>query len=208
MKSPSSKCYGESWQFSIRHRRRPNRRNDKSVFTSSRKRNLKPSGRKSSELFPAHRHDGSRPDQSLQPGRRDGFHSAEWIVFEGRGAGAWREEEIIQMSAFPNWQQHVVKQKRNQTGCIPTGYEVVLRASGYKGVNFETFQDEFDLDKNLKPGEQPQNNFETVAEAIQLKSVAAGTAGFWGRPAFVHSSVSGFQWSSDPSFSFGVASTA
>ena len=73
------------------------------------------------------------------------------------------------MSAFPNWQQHAVKQKRNQTGCIPTGYEIILRAASCKGVNFETFQDEFDLDKDLKPGERPRNNFETVAEAIRAK---------------------------------------
>ena len=43
-------------------------------------------------LQPAHRHDGSRPDQSLQPGRRDGIYSVEWFAFESRGAGAWREE--------------------------------------------------------------------------------------------------------------------
>ena len=39
----------------------------------------------------AHRHDGSRPDQSLQPGRRDGIYSAERFAAESRGAGAWEE---------------------------------------------------------------------------------------------------------------------
>jgi hypothetical protein len=73
------------------------------------------------------------------------------------------------MSAFPNWQQYIVTQKRSATGCIPTGYEVILRAANCEGVNFETFQDEFDLDKDLNSGEQPQNNFESVAQAIQAK---------------------------------------
>lgn len=73
------------------------------------------------------------------------------------------------MSAFPNWQKHIVKQKRPATGCIPTGYEVILRAANTKGIDFDTFQDEFDLDKDLQPGQQPQNNFDSVAQAIQEK---------------------------------------
>jgi hypothetical protein len=73
------------------------------------------------------------------------------------------------MSAFPNWQQYIVKQQRPATGCIPTAYELILRADNREGVNFETFQDEFDLDKDLRPGEQPRNNFESVAEAVQKK---------------------------------------
>jgi hypothetical protein len=56
------------------------------------------------------------------------------------------------MSAFPDWQGCIVKQKRRETGCIPTGYEMILRAAGINHVTFDTFQDEFDLDKNLKPG--------------------------------------------------------
>jgi hypothetical protein len=73
------------------------------------------------------------------------------------------------MSAFPNWQQHVVKQKRSATGCIPTGYEVILRAAGCNHVDFNSFQDEFDLDKELKPGDDPHNDFESVARAINAK---------------------------------------
>lgn len=73
------------------------------------------------------------------------------------------------MSAFPNWQQHIVKQRRPATGCIPTGYEVILRAANWKGVNLDTFQDDFDLDKDLKPGQQPLNNFDSVAQAVKAK---------------------------------------
>ena len=42
-------------------------------------------------LQPAHRHDGSRPDQGLQPGRRHRLHPAERAAPESRGEGAWEE---------------------------------------------------------------------------------------------------------------------
>jgi hypothetical protein len=73
------------------------------------------------------------------------------------------------MSAFPDWQKFVVKQKRPQTGCIPTGYETILRAAGVKGVDFVSFQDDFDLDKDkeFRPGVNFQNNFESVANAVK-----------------------------------------
>ena len=70
------------------------------------------------------------------------------------------------MSAFPNWQQFAVHQRRNDTGCIPTGYEMLLRAAGAKGIDFKTFQDDFDLDQH---GGQPRNHFVSVGEAIKKK---------------------------------------
>jgi hypothetical protein len=73
------------------------------------------------------------------------------------------------MSAFPNWEQYAMPQKRPESGCIPTGYEMLLRAAKVPGINFATFQDEFDLDKNRQPHEQPRNNFDTVANAINAK---------------------------------------
>ena len=42
-------------------------------------------------LQPAHRHDGSRPDQGLQPGRRHRLHPPERPAPESRGEGAWEE---------------------------------------------------------------------------------------------------------------------
>jgi argininosuccinate synthase len=50
-------------------------------------------GRKSpvSLYNPAHRHDGGRPDESLQPGRCDGLHPAERPALESRGEGAEKE---------------------------------------------------------------------------------------------------------------------
>ena len=73
------------------------------------------------------------------------------------------------MSAFPDWQKYMVKQKRPATGCISTGFEMILRAAGVKNIDFTTFQDEFDLDQNLKPGEHGRNNFDSVAEAVKAK---------------------------------------
>ena len=72
-------------------------------------------------------------------------------------------------SVFPNWKQFAVHQRRPCTGCIPTGYEMLLRAVGAEGIDFPSFQDDFDLDQNLKPGEQPRNNFESVAAEVRKK---------------------------------------
>jgi hypothetical protein len=56
--------------------------------------NIMVSGRKSGgePLQPAHRHDGSRPDQSLQPGRRHRLHPAQRAAIESRVEGAWEKE--------------------------------------------------------------------------------------------------------------------
>lgn len=73
------------------------------------------------------------------------------------------------MNAFPNWQQYAVPQRRQVTGCIPTGYEMMLRAADVTYVDYSSFQNEFDLDKDLKHGEMPKNNFVSVADSIQKK---------------------------------------
>jgi len=70
--------------------------------------------------------------------------------------------------AFPEWEKFAVQQ-RFKTGCIPTGYEMLLRAAGAQGIDFETFQDEFDLDKSKKPMERPKNDFVSVADAVRKK---------------------------------------
>ena len=73
------------------------------------------------------------------------------------------------MSTFPGWRKYVVKQKRPLSGCVPWGYEIILRAASVPGIDLQTFQDEFDFDKGLQSGQQPQNNFQSVAEAIRQK---------------------------------------
>jgi len=74
------------------------------------------------------------------------------------------------MGDLASWKDWMVHQKRWVTGCIPAGYEMLLRAAEVEGVDYSTFQDEFDLDvgKDLTK-ELPSNNFDSVAKAIQKK---------------------------------------
>lgn len=77
--------------------------------------------------------------------------------------------ENVDMSIFPGWKKYAVCQKRPESGCIPTGYEMLLRAAEVETIDFDSFQDEFDLDKNIKQGEIPKNNFVSVANMIRIK---------------------------------------
>lgn len=53
---------------------------------------------------------------------------------------------------------------------LPTGYEMILRASVAKGVDFESFQDDFDLDITLGGAQsQPRNHFGSIADEIRKK---------------------------------------
>jgi len=72
-------------------------------------------------------------------------------------------------SVFPDWQKYAVHQRRSLSGCIPTAYEMILRSVNAKYINFKSFQDDFDLDKNLRQGEIPKNDFKSVANAIFQK---------------------------------------
>ena len=58
------------------------------------------------------------------------------------------------------WDNIVVPQ-RHSTGCVPTGYEWLIRYLGIRGVNLETFQEEFDLGQN--------SSFGSVAAKIRSK---------------------------------------
>ena len=74
------------------------------------------------------------------------------------------------MGIFPDWQLSAVPQRRSMTGCIPTtGYEMILRAAGAPEIDFDRFQDEFDLDEDLPLGAAPVNHFGGVAAAIGKK---------------------------------------
>jgi hypothetical protein len=67
------------------------------------------------------------------------------------------------VSAFPDWEQYAIPQRRIHTGCIPTGYEMILRAAGVKGINYNTFQDDFDLEaRGIST-----NSFGSVAKAVK-----------------------------------------
>lgn len=75
------------------------------------------------------------------------------------------------MTVFPDWQRFAVHQRRSRTGCIPTAYEMFLRAAGAKQIDFDTFQDDFDLDIGLGIKHQMdlRNNFGSVAAAVRQK---------------------------------------
>lgn len=74
------------------------------------------------------------------------------------------------MSVFPNWLSFAVPQRRQRTGCIPTGYEMLLRHASVGGVDFSTFQDDFDLDINLGNGQaEARNDFGSVAAAVKKR---------------------------------------
>ena len=46
---------------------------------------------------------------------------------------------------------------------------MLLRAAGAQGIDFTSFQDEFDLDQNVKAGKSPRNNFGSVADAVRQR---------------------------------------
>ncbi len=88
-----------------------------------------------------------------------------------------RTVDVAELAAakpvLAGWEPYVVAQRKVESGCIPTGYEFLLRSAGAKGIDFATFQDEFDLGLAV-------NNFTSVAEAVQKKypHVAFGVRAF------------------------------
>ena len=62
------------------------------------------------------------------------------------------------MSQLLNWNKTVVVQ-RHESGCIPTGYEWLIRYLKIQGVNLETFQEDFDLGQD--------NSFDSVSAKIR-----------------------------------------
>jgi hypothetical protein len=72
-------------------------------------------------------------------------------------------------SASPHWKSFAVRQRRPLSGCIPAGYEMLLRAANVQGVDLDSFQDEFDMDHDIAEGVPPRNNFDSVADAVRAK---------------------------------------
>ncbi len=69
------------------------------------------------------------------------------------------------MHKILEWENSATTQKEPKTGCIPTGYEFLLKMAGIKNVNYESFQDDFDLNKRFNdPGAA---NFKSVADEIK-----------------------------------------
>lgn len=67
------------------------------------------------------------------------------------------------MTELMNWDKHLVIQRDPNLGCIPTGYEWMLRVAEIPGIDFENFQCEFNLQANL----MGDNNFESIAKAVR-----------------------------------------
>ena len=62
------------------------------------------------------------------------------------------------MAQLLNWSKTVVLQ-RHESGCIPTGYEWLIRYLKIQGVNLESFQEDFDLGQD--------NSFDSVSAKIR-----------------------------------------
>ena len=62
------------------------------------------------------------------------------------------------MTKLLDWSKTVVPQ-RHESGCVPTGYEWLIRYLKIQGVNLETFQEDFDLGQN--------NSFDSVSAKIR-----------------------------------------
>ncbi len=60
-----------------------------------------------------------------------------------------------------HWKDIVVEQRKPDEGCIPTGYEWLIKYHGIQGVNFKTFQDDFNF--------HPNNSFLYVSRMIMAK---------------------------------------
>jgi len=65
------------------------------------------------------------------------------------------------------WKNSPTTQKEPNTGCIPTGYEFLLKMAGIQNVNYGSFQDDFDLNKRLN--DPSAANFRSVADEIKNK---------------------------------------
>lgn len=67
------------------------------------------------------------------------------------------------MPELLNWNKALVVQRDPILGCIPTGYEWMLRVCDFPEINFDRFQDEF----NIQATGIADNNFHTIAQAVQ-----------------------------------------
>lgn len=68
------------------------------------------------------------------------------------------------MVELSHWRDVVVPQ-RNYTGCIPTGYEWLIRYLKIEGIDLDTFQEDFDLQRS----DEGMNDFGSVATKIREK---------------------------------------
>lgn len=65
------------------------------------------------------------------------------------------------MVELTHWKSIVIP-KRRDTGCIPTGYEWMIRYLDVKDVDFNTFQEDFDFGTD-------KNSFESISSSIHSR---------------------------------------
>ncbi len=63
---------------------------------------------------------------------------------------------------LPNYHEILVIQRQQRTGCIPSGIEWMLKYLKIKSINFDDFQERYDLTLQNKDN----NNFDNVSELI------------------------------------------
>jgi hypothetical protein len=68
---------------------------------------------------------------------------------------------MVELSYWNN----VIVPQRHRTGCIQTGYEWIIRYLGIQGVQLDTFQEDFDLERS----HEGSNNFVSVANRVRSK---------------------------------------
>jgi len=74
------------------------------------------------------------------------------------------------MPELKNWENNLVIQRDTELGCIPAGYEWMIRMLGIEGVKLDDFQEKFNLERKTKGHENEiKNNFESVANAVMQK---------------------------------------
>jgi hypothetical protein len=69
------------------------------------------------------------------------------------------------MNKILDWRDSATIQKEPKSGCIPTGYEFLIKMGRIENVVHNTFQDDFDLNKRFN--DSSAANFRSVAEEIK-----------------------------------------
>ena len=69
------------------------------------------------------------------------------------------------MVELSHWQEIVVPQRNRVTGCVPTGFEWLIRYQGIQNVDLTRFQEEFDRIANRRG----DNSFVSIANEVKQK---------------------------------------
>ena len=83
-------------------------------------------------------------------------------------------------SLLVGWEKNAVVQRKLDTGCIPTGYEYLLRSAGVEGIDYAKFQDELTSAPRrttTRPSRAPSPaSTRTCASLVGLQELRGGDA--------------------------------